>query len=90
MAGHRKARQAPRRAPARTDRFRQRYQNETDPLKKLGWAYDWLRFEIGHLSRARLGEDVTDGEREAAEFAHTIAADLVKRAREVEARCYPR
>ena len=62
----------------------------TAQMKKLGWAYDWLRFEIGHLSRARLGEDVTDGEREAAEFAHTIAADLVKRAREVEARCYPR
>jgi hypothetical protein len=90
MAGHRQARKAPRRAPARTQRFLQRYETEADPLKKLGWAYDWLRFEIGHLARARLGEGVTAGPAEAAEFASLIAADLVARAQEVQARCYVR
>ena len=85
MAGHRHARDMPRRDDARSERMRQRYESEADPLKRLGWAYDWLRFELGHLGRARLGEGV-DGQPQADQLARDIAAEVAARAQEVKAR----
>jgi hypothetical protein len=86
MAGHRHARDMPRRDDIRSERMRQRYESEADPIMRLGWAYDWLRFELGHLGRARLGEHVRDGRQRADALAVEFAAELAARAQEVKAR----
>lgn len=82
MAGHRHGRGAPRRDVARTERMRQRYETETDPAARLGWAYDWLRFELGHLARSRK----PGGPGEAAQLTLDAAAELAALAQQVNAR----
>lgn len=80
MAGHRNGR--PRRDVARTERMRQRYEAEPDPAARLGWAYDWLRFELAHLARSK-----APGARgEAHQLTLGIAAELAARAQQVNAR----
>ncbi len=76
MAGHRNGR--PRRDVARTERMRQRYEAETDPLARLGWAYDWLRFELARLARSK----VPGARGEADSLTLEAAADLAARAAE--------
>ena len=80
MAGHRNGR--PRRDAARTGRMRKRYEDEDDPVLRLAWAYDWLRFELGHLGRSK-----APGARgEAARLTLDAAAELAERARQANAR----
>jgi hypothetical protein len=79
MAGHRQARNAPRRDRARTDRMRERYESEPDPVRRLGWAYDWLRFELAHLSRSR----AADGPARAESLTLRLAAQLAASAQEI-------
>ena len=80
MAGHRNGR--PRRDGARTERMRLRYEAETDPLARLGWAYDWLRFELAHLARSK----VPGARGEAQQLVLDVAAELAGRAQQVNAR----
>lgn len=82
MAGHRQARGMPRRDEARTERMRQRYEAEPDPVRRLGWAYDWLRFELAHLARSR----AQGGGEHASRLVQDIAAYLAARAQEAKAR----
>jgi hypothetical protein len=80
MAGHRNGR--PRRDAARTERMRLRYEAEPDPAGRLAWAYDWLRFELGHLARSK-----APGARdEAAQLTLDAAAEIAERARQANAR----
>ena len=77
MAGHRNGR--PRRDVARTERMRLRYERETDPMARLGWAYDWLRFELAHLARSK-----APGARgEAHQLVLDVAEELAQRAHEI-------
>lgn len=62
--------------------MRQRYEAETDPATRLAWAYDWLRFELGHLARSR----VPGARGEAASLTLDAAADLAALAQRVNAR----
>lgn len=80
MAGHRHGR--PRRDVARTERMRLRYETETDPAARLGWAYDWLRFELAHLARSR----APGAQGEADSLTLDAAADLAGRARQASGR----
>ena len=82
MAGHRQARSAPRRDRARTERMRERYESEPDPVRRLGWAYDWLRFELAHLSRSR----VPGGSVQADSLTREMATQLAASAQEIGAR----
>jgi hypothetical protein len=82
MAGHRNSRGAPRRDVARAERMRQRYEAEADPLTRLAWAYDWLRFELGHLARSK----VPGARGEAHQLTLDAAAELAAQARQVNAR----
>jgi hypothetical protein len=80
MAGHRNGR--PRRDETRAERMLLRYRNETDPLKRLAAAYDWLRFELGHMARSTVPGG---GERSSA-IARDIADQLAMHAAAVHAR----
>jgi hypothetical protein len=82
MAGHRKARGAPRRDTARAQRMRGRYEAETDPARRLDAAFDWLRSELAHLARAR----VPDGAVESRQLTVSIAAQLIEWAQQASER----
>jgi hypothetical protein len=80
MAGHRNGR--PRRDVARAGQWRRRYEAETDPVARLGVAYDWLRSELAHLARSK----VPGARGEAGSLMLDAAADLAVRAQEANAR----
>jgi len=62
--------------------MRLRYEAEPDPAGRLAWAYDWLRFELGHLARSK-----APGARdEARQLTLDAAAELAERARQVNAK----
>ena len=80
MAGHRGGR--PRRDAVRTERMRRRYEAEPDPVARLGWAYDWLRFELAHLARSK----APGAQGEARRLVLEAAAELAAQAQQVNAR----
>jgi hypothetical protein len=62
--------------------MRRRYETEADPAARLGWAYDWLRFELAHLARSK-----APGARgEAQQLVLDAATELAERAQQVNAR----
>jgi hypothetical protein len=62
--------------------MRARYESETDPLRRLGWAFDWLRFELGHLAHSQ----VPDGRHQADTLTRELAAYVAASAEQVSAR----
>ena len=52
------------------------------PAARLAWAYDWLRFELGHLARSK----APGAQGEAQRLMLDAAAELAARARQVNAR----
>jgi hypothetical protein len=87
MAGHRSGNGRPRRDAARTARMRSRVDTAPDDFAAMNAAYDWLRFEVGHLGRSSAhGEVAGTHLPEARTAAREIADYLAGRAGELSKR----
>jgi hypothetical protein len=85
MAGHRHGK--PRRDQTRAKRMQARVATAPDEFAAMNAAYDWLRFEVGHLARASVHGEVAGTHRpEAIALAREFANYLARRADEVNKR----
>jgi hypothetical protein len=85
MAGHRHGK--PRRDQARMKRMQSRVATAPNEFAAMNAAYDWLRFEVGHLGRASSHNEVAGTHLpEARALAREFANYMAKRADEVNKR----
>lgn len=78
MAGHRNGKA--RRDRARAERMRARIAAAADEFQAMGYAFDWLRAELQHLSRAgQHGDKSRPHAAEAGAVARQVMGELVAR-----------
>lgn len=82
MAGHRDSQ--PRRDKARAERMRARIAEAPNEFQAMGHAFDWLRMELQHLSRAgQHGDRSRPHAAEAGALARRVTGELIARTESV-------